>query len=83
MPSHDNGETLSNVNITPNIVKNKLEQLDPNKCPGPDRWHLYFLRELSETLCIPLSILYIKSLDTNRQFSIEVVYFLVLIVYRS
>ena len=31
VPSHDNGETLSNVNITPNIVENKLEKLDPNK----------------------------------------------------
>ena len=37
VPSHDNGKTLTNVNITPNIIKKKLEQIDPNKRPGPNK----------------------------------------------
>ena len=56
------GELLSHVNITPDIVWSKLKQLNPNKYTGPDRWHPHFSREIADDICIPLSILFNKSL---------------------
>ena len=53
-------EALSTIEITPYIVKSKLDSLNPNKSPGQDGWHPHFLKELSDA--IPLSILFTKLL---------------------
>ena len=55
-------KVLSNIEITPDLVMTKLNALNPNKSPSQDKWHPYFLKELSETTCTPLSILFTKSL---------------------
>ena len=55
-------EVVSNIEITPDLVRTKLNARNPNKSPGQDKWHPYFLKELSETICTPLSILFTKSL---------------------
>ena len=55
-------EVLSNIEITLDLARTKLNALNPNKSPGQDKWHPYFLKELSETICTPLSILFTKSL---------------------
>ena len=55
--------------ITPAIVKEKLTSLKPNKSAGCDKWHPYFLREIAEAICIPLSILYQKSLKEGAHDS--------------
>ena len=62
MPTTQVIEALSTIEITPYIVKSKLDSLNPNKSPGQDRWHPQFLKELSNAICIPLSILFTKSL---------------------
>ena len=59
------GETLSTADMTPEIVWKKLIDLNPNKSPGPDKWHPHFLRELADVICIPLAILSNKSLKEN------------------
>ena len=61
-PTHPVDQLLSTVNITPEIVKSKLESLNSSKSPGPDKWHSHFLKELANIICIPLSILFNKSL---------------------
>ena len=47
-------EVLSNIEITPDLARTKLNALNPNKSPGLDKWNPYFLKELSETICTPL-----------------------------
>ena len=59
------GDILATTNITPEIVWKKLVNLDLNKPPGPDKWHPHFLKELADFICIPLSILFNKSLMTH------------------
>ena len=73
------GDILATTNITPEIVWKKLVNLDPNKSPGPDKWHPHFLRELADVICIPLSILFNKSLtegahDTWLKATISAIY---------
>ena len=60
---------LSSLHISPETVKEKLDKLDPNKSPGHDRWHPFFLKNLADSLCIPLSILFNKSLKEGAHKS--------------
>ena len=55
-------DTLESIDFSEEKLLEKLQQLNPNKSPGPDGWHPYFLRELANELCKPLSILFRKSL---------------------
>ena len=52
------GGQLITVNITPDIVKEKLLNLSINNTP-------FFLKNLANALCVPLPIIYNKSLDTG------------------
>ena len=63
------GEVLTTINITPDIVLEKLKGLNPNKTPGYDNLHPYFLREIAEDICVPLSILLNKSLKEGAHTS--------------
>ena len=47
----------------------KLKTLNPNKSPGHDKWHPYFLSELADIICVPLSILFDKSLKEGAHKS--------------
>ena len=49
---------LSNINVTPDIVFDKLNSLKPGKSPGPDGWPSIVLKRLATQLCVPLSLLY-------------------------
>ena len=53
---------LVEVISTPDLVREKLQSLNPKKSPGHDNLHPYFLRELADSISNPLSILFIKSL---------------------
>ena len=68
-PTYNFGEVLSTIEITPDLVKDKLDGLNPNKSPGHDEWHPHFLRELSEAICKPLGILFKKSLKEGAHDS--------------
>ena len=46
-------EALSNIQIIHETVLMKLKVLNPNKSPGHDKWHPYFLSELADIICIP------------------------------
>ena len=58
-------DELSYIEITPEIVRVKLGNLNPIKSPGYDLWHPYFLKELDK----PLSILFKKSLKEGAHSS--------------
>ena len=50
-------------------VRSKLNKINPHKSPGNDKWHPYFLRKLSDTICVPLSILLKKALKEGTHES--------------
>ena len=68
-PSYNVEELLTTINITPEIVLGKLKGLNPNKTPGHDQWHPYFLREIAEDICVPISILLNKSVKEGAHTS--------------
>ena len=43
----------------------KLLDINPNKSPGPEGWPLLALKQTAEQICIPLSILFAKSLESG------------------
>lgn len=55
-------EPLSDIDITIDLVLSKLKSLSPNKSPGPDGYHPKLLNQTAEQLCLPLCLIYRKSL---------------------
>ena len=58
----DINEILTTIEITPEMVQKKLEDLNPNKTPGYDKCHPFMLKELATVICQPLSRLFNQSL---------------------
>ena len=57
---------LSNIEIKTEEVRKKLSNLNPCKSAGPDGIHSRILKELSDELALPLSIIYSKSLKEGN-----------------
>ena len=49
-----NGITLSEIEISPEGIRKKLEDLKSDKAPGPDGLHPAMLKKLAGVLCTPL-----------------------------
>ena len=62
-------ESLETIQITPDLVCKKLKRLSPEKSPGHDNWHPYFLREIADVFGITLSFLFNKSLKEGAHES--------------
>jgi hypothetical protein len=60
------GIMLTDVQVTPSAVKEKLSKLNPSKAQGPDKIPPKVLKELSEQLALPLTILFNKSIDAGK-----------------
>jgi len=56
---------LSSVYIAPDDVYVKLHNLDPNKSAGPDNWPTKVLKDMAGQLCLPLTILFTKSIEIS------------------
>ena len=56
---------IANIEITPERVQGKLRALNPCSAPGPDGIHAHILHNASQTLSMPLALLYRRSLDTG------------------
>ena len=56
---------LTDIEITPAIVFDKLMHLNPSKSSGPEGWLLLSLKEMAQQLCAPLCILFKKSLESS------------------
>ena len=54
---------LKDITVVVNIVRKKLQTLRPDKAAGPDNIPPKLLREFSNELCHPLSVILQKSLD--------------------
>ena len=54
---------IGELNITPEMVKTKLSKLNVNKSCGPDGIHPFVLQKTASEMCIPLALLFQKSLD--------------------
>ena len=59
------GEYLDSFVITPELVDKKLQELNQGKSPGPDGWHPVYLKNVSDLIAAPLSLLFQKSLNES------------------
>ena len=64
--SRSNGEFVYDIVIEEEQVQRKLNNLNPNKSPGPDKIFPRVLKELSEELAKPLTILFNKSFQEGK-----------------
>jgi len=55
--------SLHTITISSSIVYKKLLDINTNKLPGTEGWPLLALKETAEQICLPLSIMFIKSLE--------------------
>ena len=64
---HRNVEhNLADIDISPEVVLEKLLKLNTSKSPGPDSIHPRILKELSHEITIPLQIIFKKSLEEGK-----------------
>ena len=61
-----NGPLLDDIDVAPDKVRAKLASLRPNSSSGPDNIHPRVLCESPDSLSVPLSILFRKSIDAGR-----------------
>ena len=54
---------LSTVDFPPSLVQDKLNQLDVTSAPGPDKMYPKLLKAVSESIALPLSLIYARSLN--------------------
>ena len=57
---------MSRLQITPEMVRDKLKKLKPHKTPGLDIIHPRILLDASDELAHPLSVLMNKTLKENE-----------------
>ena len=60
------GVSISDLRVTPEAVTKKLNKLDPSKAQGPDKIPARVLKELSNELSHPISVLFNTSLETGE-----------------
>ena len=69
IPSNTNnpflGDYLDTFEITPQMILEKLQDLNPEKSPGPDGWYPVLLKNLAYLINTPLAIQFQKSLNEN------------------
>ena len=63
LDERNNGTFLSEIILTREAIKNKLNKLNPNKAMGPDHIPSFILKTFSEELSLPLLFIFNKSLS--------------------
>ena len=58
--------TLSNIPLTPDRIKKKLQTIKTESSPGPDKVHPRLLKEAAEELAVPLRMIFMSSLNQGR-----------------
>ena len=62
---HTDSEPLCAIQITEREVMKILEHLKPNKSAGPDNLHPKILKECAKEIAVPLTVIYLRSLETG------------------
>ena len=57
---------LSNIRITQQTVRERLVKLNVNKSCGPDNIHPFVLQATADASCVPLQIIFSKSLNSGE-----------------
>ena len=57
---------LETVEVSEEMIKNKLSKINVNKSAGPDNLHPKLLKELNNVLPIPLKILFDKTIESRK-----------------
>ena len=58
--------SIEHVSFPVDKIKKKLDNLNPYKSPGPDELHPRILKELSNELSLPLSLIFSKSFSEGE-----------------
>ena len=58
--------SLSDANITVELVQKKLTKLNPNKAPWSDKFNPRVLKEMADVVSSPLSVIFLKSPSERR-----------------
>ena len=61
----DDDISLSSITVNPSVVFEKLTSFKSGKAPGPDGWPAEVFKQCADQLCIPLSIILVKSLESG------------------
>ena len=64
--TNSNDENVSEIVITPEMVKARLETLNKFKSCGPDNVHSHVLKETAASICVPLSVIFNDSLRSGE-----------------
>ena len=56
---------ITELQVTEDVTK-KLKDLNPSKSCGPDAMHPRLLKELAEAVCVPLTVIFNKSLSLGK-----------------
>ena len=59
---------FADISITPEVVMKKLLKLKDHKAPGPDNMYPKVLKVCAEEVCVPLAIIFRKSMDEGLVF---------------
>ena len=63
--NRSNGHTVSDINISEDIILKLLDAVDVNKSCGPDLLHPRVLKELRHVLTVPLSLIFKCSFESG------------------
>jgi len=53
------------IDITPEIILSKIQNLQSSKSPGPDGWPIQIIKSMADFISIPLSIIFNKSFNSG------------------
>ena len=56
---------IDSIDITPEVVLNKITNLQSGKSSGPDGWPVQIIKSMGEVISVPLSIIFNKSFNSG------------------
>ena len=63
---HASAPEMTEIDVTPDLVKGYLERIKVQSAPGPDGLHPVLLKTLSSVIHVPLATLFRRSLDCGK-----------------
>ena len=66
LENRQENDPMANIHITPEMVLKKLKALKNTKSAGPDKIHPRILKETAEVICVPLSMIFNKSIQEGH-----------------